>query len=47
MTEFGWDCGARAIVSTLTWWLKNDRPYSAQQMEEYLRTLFGETAPGG
>ena len=33
---------AGAIVSTLTWWLSTDLPYSAQQMGHHLRSLLGK-----
>ena len=35
---------AGAIVSTLTWWVTNDLPYSAQQMGQYLRNLLGKAS---
>ena len=35
---------AGAIVSTLTWWLSTDLPYSAQQMGQYLRSLLGNAS---
>jgi hypothetical protein len=30
---------AGAIVSTLTWWLKNGLPYSPQQMGAHVKSL--------